>query len=127
MRTFEQYENDIVDCIKEDNIYTQNMIFSFYSGIARSHYFELKLHESDYIKNALDNNKNRTKHSLLDKWYNSDNASLQIGLFKILATDEELRKLSMQTIESKNDNVNHNIEMTPERAKEVKKIFDADY
>ena len=25
------------------------------------------------------------------------------------------------------ENVNHNIELTPERAKEVKKIFDADY
>jgi hypothetical protein len=26
-----------------------------------------------------------------------------------------------------NENINHNIELTPERAKEVKKIFDADY
>ena len=96
MRTFEQYEEDIIKCIKDKNIFTGNMIFTFYSGISRAHYFELKLNESDYIKNALDDNKNRTKHSMLSRWYKSENATLQMGLMKLISTDEELRKLSMQ-------------------------------
>jgi len=127
MRKFELYEKEIIESIKKNNIFTGNMIFTFYSGISRAQYFELKLNESDYIKNALDDNKNRTKHSMLSRWYKSENATLQMGLMKLISTDEELKKLSMQTIESKNDNINNNIELTPERAKEVKKIFDADY
>jgi len=30
------------------------------------------------------------------KWYKSENATLQMGLMKLISTDEELRKLSMQ-------------------------------
>ena len=107
MRTFEQYEEDIIKCIKDKNIFTGNMIFTFYSGISRAHYFELKLNESDYIKNALDDNKNRTKHSMLSRWYQSENATLQMGLMKLLSTDEELKKLSMQYSSNENQNENH--------------------
>ena len=94
MRTFEQYENDIVECIKKHNIFTIEMIFTFYSGISRSQFYELSLNKSDTIKNTLDDNKNRTKHSMLSKWYKSDNATLQMGLMKLIGTDEERKKLS---------------------------------
>jgi len=96
MRTFEQYEKEIIKAIEDNNIFTGNMIFTFYSGISRAHYFELKLNESDHIKNALDDNKNRTKHSMLSRWYKSENPTLQMGLMKLISTDEELKKLSMQ-------------------------------
>ena len=94
MRTFEQYENDIVECIKKHNIFTIEMIFTFYSGISRSQFYELSLNKSDTIKNTLDDNKNRTKHSMLSKWYKSNNATLQMGLMKLIGTDEERKKLS---------------------------------
>jgi len=90
-------------------------------------FYDFKLNESNAIKDALTKVKTDIKVSMRSKWYKSENATLQMGLMKLISTDEELRKLSMQTIESKNDNINNNIEMTPERAKEVKKIFDADY
>ena len=94
MRTFEQYENDIVECIKKHNIFTIEMIFTFYSGISRSQFYELSLNKSDTIKNTLDDNKNRTKHSMLSKWYKSNNASLQMGLMKLIGSDEERKMLS---------------------------------
>ena len=102
MRTFEQYEQDIIKCVKEKNIFTQNMIFAFYSGISRKQYFEIKLNESDHIKNTLDDNKCRTKHSMLKKWEKSEAPALQISLMKLISTDEELKKLSM----THTDNVN---------------------
>ena len=37
------------------------------------------------------------------KWYKSNSPALQIGLMKLLSTDKELRKLSMQSIEQKLD------------------------
>ena len=110
MRTFKQYEDDIIDSITKNNIFTGNMIFTFYSGISRAHYFELKLNESDHIKKAIDDNKNRTKQSMLSKWYKSENATLQMGLMKLISTEEELKKLAMQYSENKNeDTVNEKV------------------
>jgi len=94
MRTFEQYEVDILDAIKTSNLFTIEMIFSFYSGISRSQFYELKLNKSDILKNALDDNKNRTKQSMLNKWYKSDNPTLQMGLMKLIGTDEEAHRLN---------------------------------
>ena len=98
-----------------------------YVDCSRSTFYEIELDKSDKIKSALTKVKTDIKVSMRSKWYKSENPTLQMGLMKLLSTDEELRKLSMQTIEAKTDNINNNIEMTPERAKEVKKIFDADY
>jgi len=121
MRTFEQYEKEIIKAIKDKNIFTGNMIFTFYSGISRAHYFVLKLNESDHIKNALDDNKNRTKHSMLSKWYKSDNATLQMGLMKLISTSEELKKLSMQytDVTTKGESLNYTEE---ERQARIKKL-----
>jgi len=121
MRTFEQYEEEIIKAIKDKNIFTGNMIFTFYSGISRAHYFVLKLNESDHIKNALDDNKNRTKHSMLSRWYKSENPTLQMGLMKLISTDEELKKLSMQytDVTTKGESLNYTEE---ERQARIKKL-----
>lgn len=99
MRGKKTYEKEIIECINKNNIFTQNMIFTFYSGISRAQYFKLRLNESDYIKKALDDRKNRTKHSMLSKWYKSSNATLQLALMKLILEPEELRKLAMNYTE----------------------------
>jgi hypothetical protein len=38
------------------------------------------------------------------KWYTSNAPALQMALMKLIATPEELKKLSMQFIESENKN-----------------------
>ena len=54
------------------------------------------------------------------KWYKSDAPALQMALMKLIATPQELRKLSMQYIES--ENINHNSKpLSPE---EIKKMSD---
>ena len=40
------------------------------------------------------------------KWYTSNAPALQMALMKLIATPEELKKLSMQFIESENKNTN---------------------
>ncbi len=109
MRDKEYYENGIIKCIVENKIYTQNMIFTFYSELSRAHYFMLKLHESDHIKKALDDNKNRTKQSMLLKWQESESAVLQMGLMKLICDDDERKKLAM------NYNQNEEIDKKPTR------------
>jgi hypothetical protein len=58
--------------------------------------------ELDTLKGLISINKTQIKTSMRSKWYQSDNATLQMALMKLIATPEELKKLSMQFIESEN-------------------------
>jgi hypothetical protein len=59
---------------------------------------------------ALEKNRTELKVSMRSKWYKSNAPALQMALMKLIATPEELRKLSMQFVESENKhNVNFDI------------------
>lgn len=51
--------------------------------------------ELDTLKSLISTNKTQVKTSLRSKWYNSNAPALQLALMKLIATPEELRKLSM--------------------------------
>ena len=59
-------------------------------------FYAHKLHESNSIKEALTEVKVNLKVSMRSKWFRSENPTLQLALMKLVSTDEELRKLSMQ-------------------------------
>ena len=63
-------------------------------GIARSTFYEKGLDKSDIIKNALENNVRKVKRSLRNKWFNNDNPTTQVALYKLLADDDELSRLN---------------------------------
>jgi hypothetical protein len=46
------------------------------------------------IREELDANKIEIKESLKRKWFNSDNATLQIALYKTICTEDERRRLA---------------------------------
>lgn len=75
--------------------------------------------EFDELKGLIETNKISLKTSMRKKWYDSDNPTLQMGLMKLLATQEEHRKLSQTYVDS--ENVTKNINITEE---EIKKIND---
>jgi hypothetical protein len=58
-------------------------------------YFKVDSDEFNELKELLETNKVELKVSMRSKWYNSDNPTLQMGLMKLLSTNEELKKLSM--------------------------------
>jgi hypothetical protein len=59
---------------------------------------------------ALEKNRTELKVSMRSKWYKSNAPALQMALMKLIASPEELRKLSMQFVESENKhNVNFDI------------------
>jgi hypothetical protein len=45
------------------------------------------------------------------KWYKSNAPALQMALMKLIASPEELKKLSMQYVESDNNNKNTNFDV----------------
>ena len=63
--------------------------------------------ELDELKELLNVNRTTLKVSMRSKWYTSNAPALQMALMKLIATPEELKKLSMQFIESENKNTNN--------------------
>jgi len=130
-KTKEQHEKDIVEVIKEKKICRISHIFGFYTDIKSSQFYNLKLEESDKIKEAL--HQNRAKGTgyllnkwissdnakgtgyLLNKWISSDNATLQIAAYRLICTPEERQLLNQQYIEMKQI---QDKDMTPEETRD---------
>jgi hypothetical protein len=68
-------------------------------------FFEPESNEYNELKGLLETNRVELKVSMRSKWYKSNAPALQMALMKLIATPEELRKLSMQFIESENRNI----------------------
>jgi len=65
-------------------------------GIAKSTYykhFREGSNDSNELTRLLDENKISLKVSLRKKWFDSDNATLQMALYKLCSTDVEHKKL----------------------------------
>lgn len=69
-------------------------------------YFPVDSNEVNELKGLLETNRIELKVSMRSKWYKSNAPALQMALMKLIATPEELKKLSMQYVESENKNTN---------------------
>jgi hypothetical protein len=107
----EDLERKAIDAINKHKLYFIQDVIA-YLPCASSTFYLYELEKSETIKDALHKVKTKKKVLLRDRWEESDNATLQVGLMKLLASDEELRKLSMATQEIKTEgdmNLNVNI------------------
>jgi hypothetical protein len=93
-KSIKQYEQELLNVIKEYNIFFIEEIFAYTSVISRGHFYELNLNKSDTLLKAMTDNKTKTKKSMQNKWYKSDNATLQVALMKLICDDDERQKLS---------------------------------
>jgi hypothetical protein len=82
-----------LEAIEKHNLMFMTEI-SAYLPIAQSTFYSYRLERTEAIKEALTNNRTRRKVELREKWYQSDNPITQIALFKLIATDDELERLS---------------------------------
>ena len=57
-------------------------------------FYNKGLHELHEIKDAIHKQRISKKLSLRNKWEDSENATLQMGLYKLLANDDELERLN---------------------------------
>ena len=90
-KVFEQAKEAIV---KNKLFFIDDIIA--YLPIAKSTFYEWKLEQSDELKELLNQNRTELKVSMRSKWYKSNAPALQMALMKLIATPEELKKLSMQ-------------------------------
>jgi len=112
-------ENDIFDkaikAIKENNLYFIDEIIT-YLPCGKTTFYTLFPADSDklnLIKEAIDVNRVSTKVKMRKKWYDSDNATLQVALMKLISSDKEAHRLNgtKQEIDhtSKGDKINNTI------------------
>ena len=62
-------------------------------------HFPNETNDRKEIDDALTKNKVEVKSSMRSKWYKSNAPALQLALYKLIATNEERRALSMNSIE----------------------------
>ena len=89
----EELEKQALEAIEKYKLFFIEDIVS-YLPCNKTTFYEHKLNESNAIKDALTKVKTEIKVSMRSKWYKSDNATLQMGLMKLIGTDEERKKLS---------------------------------
>ena len=104
----EELFNKGMEAIEKHKLFFIEDIIAFLP-CRKSTFYEHFSNETDYYKRmfeALEKNRTTLKVSMRSKWYTSNAPALQMALMKLIATPEELKKLSMQFIESENTNKN---------------------
>ena len=97
-----------LNAIEKNNLIFIGDIFA-YTGFSKRAFYDHKLHECNDIKSALDKNRVNMKIEMRAKWYASDNATLQIGLMKLIANDDEAHRLNGTRREIKHDTTDKEI------------------
>lgn len=92
---YNELEKQALDAIEKHKLFFIADVVSYLPCVTAT-FYDLKLEQSEAIKSALTKVKTDIKVSMRSKWYKSENPTLQMGLMKLISTDEELRKLSMQ-------------------------------
>ena len=84
-----------IDAIKAHNLFFMDDVFAF-MPCSKATFYNHKLEQLDDIKELLEENKIKTKSALKSKWFKSDNATLQMALYKLLASETERKALAME-------------------------------
>lgn len=91
-------ESQALDAIKKYNLFTVEDIVA-YIPCSKETFYNHKLHESDSLKAATDYNKIKAKQSMKQKWYKSNNPTLQVALMKLIGTTEDRQFLTQQHVD----------------------------
>lgn len=97
-----------IEVIREKKLYFIEDVISNLPCAKPTFYdhFKIDSNEMNTIKEELELNKVALKSSMRKKWYDSDNATLQIALMKLISTDDERKKISNTYIDKTDLNVN---------------------
>ena len=103
----EDLYNQAIGLIKDKNLFFIEDVVGFMSCTKSTFYahFPIDSVEMNTIKEELENNRISIKTNMRKKWYDSDNATLQIALMKLISTDEERKRISNTYIDKTDMNV----------------------
>lgn len=92
----EKVFKEVIKAIKDNNLKHFDYIEGFIDPCTKTLYdlFPVESDELHSIKSELSLNKISSKNKMVNKWEESDNPTLQIAAFKLIATEEEKQSLS---------------------------------
>lgn len=99
-------EKQALEAIKKHNLFFIQDVVAFLP-CSSSTFYDKELEKSESIKEALETNRIKTKNGLRAKWFHGNAPATQIALYKLLADEDEVRRLSSQHVDhtSKGDKV----------------------
>ena len=120
----EKVFNEVIEAIRENKLKHFDYIEGFVEPTTPTLYqfFPLESNEFNTIKRELGLNKIASKNKMRNKWEDSDNPTLQIAAFKLIATDDEQKALS--TNWQKTDHSSSDGSMSPPLKPEAAKSID---
>lgn len=89
-----------VDAIEKHRL-TNITYVAAYLPCSTSTFYDLKLEKSEDIKRALYSNRVNKKTKLVNNWEDSENPTLQIAAFKLMADEKELDRLTSSKFDHK--------------------------
>lgn len=99
---YKKLVNDCLSLISDYKLLSINDLIALLP-FSKSTFYVYGLDKSDAIKDAIESNRTMIKQKLRAKWYESTTPTLQIALYKILATPEERKAMSSSSKEAKTD------------------------
>ena len=95
-----------LEVAERENCYFIDQLVSFLpiSMSTFYEYFPATSEEMEDIKRVIDKNRIVTKTKKYKKWFESDNATLQIGLMKLIASEEEAHRLNGTNMKVESNN-----------------------
>lgn len=93
-----ELEKQALAAIREHNLFFIEDVVAFLP-CTKGTFYNKGLHELDAIKEALETNRIKVKNGLRAKWYKNDNATTQIALYKLLGSEDELKRLAGQYVD----------------------------
>ena len=81
---FDGLVNQCLEIIEKNNILFITDLVAFLP-ICRSTFYNYGLNKLDTLKEAIDRQRIITKQAQRSKWFQSDNATLQIALYRLIA------------------------------------------
>lgn len=95
-----------LEVAERENCYFIDQLVSFLpiSMSTFYEYFPATSEEMEDIKRVIDKNRIATKTKMYKKWFESDNATLQIGLMKLIASEEEAHRLNGTNMKVESNN-----------------------
>ena len=103
--TTEELEQLAIKAIEQHKLINIVEVVSFLP-VNRATFYNHGLDKLDSIKEAIEKIKINTSTSLRSKWIDSDNATLQVALMKLVATDEDRKRLATSYMETKQNHTN---------------------
>jgi hypothetical protein len=99
----EELYQKAIQAIKENNLFFIEDVIALLPCDKTTFYrhFDVKSNEYNNLKELIEDNRVNQKLKLRKKWADSDNATLQMGLMKLITTDEERKRLATSYMETK--------------------------